>query len=168
MSLPDHNPSQSTIDELVRAMRTIRHIKHPARMVASDLTPSERHLLQSVAALIEGQGAARPGDVAARTRIRPSAVTPTIASLEARGLVRRQADPSDRRAVNIVLTDEGQATSARIRAAVEAQLAGLADRLGDADAREFARLVTLVADYFIEVNQPSLTEDSASVGDGCA
>lgn len=168
MSLADHIPPQSTIDELVRAMRTVRHIKHPARMVASDLTPSERHLLQSVAALIEEQGAARPSDVAARTRIRPSAVTPTIASLETRRLVKRQADPSDRRAVNIVLTDEGRATSERIRTAVEAQLAGLAERLGDADAREFARLVTIVADYFIEVNQPPLAEDSASVEDGRA
>lgn len=146
------NDQTPTVAELSRAMRTLRHIKHPARMVASDLTPSERHLLQSISWLSAERDHVRPSDLAQKSRIRPSAVSPTLAALEDRGLVERQGDPQDRRVVRIVLTDEGRATAERVRAAVDEQLAGLADHLGEKDSLEFARLVGLVADYFVDVN----------------
>jgi len=149
-----HKPiPQATIDELNRAMRVMRHIKHPARIVASDLTPSERHLLQTISYLAEASDIVRPSDVAERSRIRPSAVSPTLSSLEAKGLIERRGDTADRRVVSIVLTDEGVATSQRIKVAVEAQLEGLAVELGEDDARTFARLVTAVADYFAAQNR---------------
>lgn len=48
-------------------------------------------------------------DLARMADLNPGAMTRSLDKLEARGLIERQADPSDRRALNIHLTDAGKA-----------------------------------------------------------
>jgi DNA-binding MarR family transcriptional regulator len=51
-----------------------------------------------------------------KTAIDPSSMVAVIDELEARGLARRRADPADRRARQVFLTEQGEQTLKRIRA----------------------------------------------------
>ncbi|MFH8579332.1 MarR family transcriptional regulator [Streptomyces zaomyceticus] len=70
-----------------------------------------------------------------------SNVTGIIDRLEARSLVRREPDPSDRRVKNVVATDEGRDIIRRVREEMQATRGAL-DVL---DADESATLYTLLA-----------------------
>lgn len=70
-----------------------------------------------------------------------SNVTGIIDRLEARSLVRREPDPSDRRVKNVVATDEGRDVIRRVREEMQATRGAL-DIL---DADESATLHTLLA-----------------------
>ncbi|MFE1907250.1 MarR family winged helix-turn-helix transcriptional regulator [Streptomyces gardneri] len=70
-----------------------------------------------------------------------SNVTGIIDRLEARSLVRREPDPSDRRVKNVVATDEGRDIIRRVREEMQAT-SGALDTL---DAAESATLYDLLA-----------------------
>ncbi len=53
-------------------------------------------------------GACRAGFLAQQAKISPSTITEVVEDLVADGLVRREADPEDRRAVRVALTGEGR------------------------------------------------------------
>lgn len=77
------------------------------------------------------EGHLRMGQLAARaslvqTPLSPSRLSRLIAELEGRGLLRREAAPSDGRGVQISITEEGRAT---LREAQETHYRGLADHL---------------------------------------
>ncbi|WP_441247127.1 MarR family winged helix-turn-helix transcriptional regulator [Kitasatospora sp. McL0602] len=72
-----------------------------------------------------------------------SNVTGIVDRLEARGLVRREVAPADRRIKNVLLTEEGEETVRRIRADMLSGLTGL-DRLSDEDRHAFQALLTRV------------------------
>jgi len=64
--------------------------------------------------ILERRGPTRNSALGAKLGISPRSVTDAVDALEQDGLVRRESDPADRRAVLITLTDRG---SALIRAA---------------------------------------------------
>ncbi|MFI9122500.1 MarR family winged helix-turn-helix transcriptional regulator [Streptomyces bikiniensis] len=74
-----------------------------------------------------------------------SNVTGIVDRLEKRGLVRREADASDRRVKNVVLTAEGERVTDAIRARMRTTQEGL-DRLGDQDRK---RLYALLERVFV-------------------
>jgi DNA-binding MarR family transcriptional regulator len=79
-----------------------------------DLTVSEAVMLE-----LCGRGPARASDVARALGLTAAGATDALDRFEARGYVRRRADPDDRRAVQIVLTPAGrrilkQARSAKV------------------------------------------------------
>lgn len=53
-------------------------------------------------------GLSSPGDLARAVDIHPGAMTRLLDQLEKRGLIRRLADPDDRRALRVELTETGQ------------------------------------------------------------
>jgi DNA-binding MarR family transcriptional regulator len=55
-----------------------------------------------------------PGDLARSTMVTSGGMTKRLDRLEARGLVRREPDPDDRRGALISLTDEGRALVDRV------------------------------------------------------
>ncbi|MFF4696236.1 MarR family winged helix-turn-helix transcriptional regulator [Streptomyces chattanoogensis] len=69
-----------------------------------------------------------------------SNVTGIVDRLAARGLVRREADPSDRRVKRVILTEEGEETVRQIRSELMSNLTGL-EGLGEEDRRSFQRLL---------------------------
>ncbi|MFB6841039.1 MarR family winged helix-turn-helix transcriptional regulator [Streptomyces sp. NPDC056361] len=73
-----------------------------------------------------------------------SNMTGIIDRLEKRGLVRREADPSDRRVKNVILTPEGERVTDSIRAKMHTTHEGL-DRL---DAQDRHSLQTLLERVF--------------------
>ena len=83
------------------------------------------------------------------------AVGQTVETLESRGYLERARDLSDRRRVNLVLTDRGRAAANAARTAIEEVDRKLRDRVGS-DSIAHAR-ATLVA--LIEVKRESLERD---------
>jgi DNA-binding MarR family transcriptional regulator len=79
-----------------RITRRLRQTHAVGEMTSSEV---------SVLARLDHDGAASPGVLAEQERVRPQAMASTLATLEERGLVRREPDPDDgRRAVMTVTT----------------------------------------------------------------
>lgn len=76
----------------------------------------------SALATLSRYGPMRLGDLAAREGVAPPTLTRIVAALEESGLVVRQTDPDDRRAVLVAATDEGAALTAGVRSARSAAL----------------------------------------------
>ncbi len=97
------------------------------------LTPTKlAHL-----ATINREGPLPLGDLAALERVAPPTVTKVVKGLEAQGLVRREADPADKRVTLVRVTDEGRRTIAAIR---DRKDLWLATRLEELEPADLARL----------------------------
>jgi DNA-binding MarR family transcriptional regulator len=92
------------------------------------LSPS----LISALVTIERKGPVTLGQLAALERVKPPSVTRMVSALEQAGLVRRAADPLDRRVARLSLTAEGKRTVARSRTRKTAYLARRLHELDDA------------------------------------
>lgn len=94
--------------------------------------------LRQVAALRGIQeGAASPGELARLWRVTPAVITGILDRLERRNLVRREADPLDRRRLRLALTAEGE----QIGRHVDILLTGtLAEQLTTCTPDELAEL----------------------------
>lgn len=111
------------------------------------ITPAEMYAIMAVSRL-EGEGRkVRPGDIAKCGQATPSAVSQTLKSLEEKGLITRQRDKGDSRAVTVHLTKEGRAFSARGRELHEQMIDGVLTYLGSEDAEHFVRIMERLADF---------------------
>ncbi|MFJ6406867.1 MarR family winged helix-turn-helix transcriptional regulator [Streptomyces hydrogenans] len=72
-----------------------------------------------------------------------SNVTGIVDRLEARGLVRREPDPADRRVKNVIATDEGRDVIRRVREEMQATHGALDTLDADASATLYALLARL-------------------------
>lgn len=107
-----------------------------------DINPSHLRALQVLAR----HGAVRLRDLADHLRIAPRSATEVVDGLEARGLAHRQADPADRRAVLVELTDEGQRVMRAIRGARDTEAQALFARLSAADRTQLAQILGRLRD----------------------
>lgn len=82
-------------------------------------------------------GPARAGQLAHVSRLSPSAITETVEGLERDGLVRRESDPDDRRAVRVALTAEGRRQVQRFESAC---VAALTERLAPLTSTQRQRI----------------------------
>lgn len=83
-----------------------------------------------------------PGELARDMMMSPPAMTNRIDRLAKRGLVKRRADPDDRRALRVALTREGRALA---DAAVETHLKTEEALLADLSQQERDQLTNLLA-----------------------
>ncbi|ETT54299.1 MULTISPECIES: MarR family transcriptional regulator [unclassified Paenibacillus] len=83
----------------------------------------------------------------------PPTVTQLINSLEAKQMVERQADPSDRRVVRIKLTEQGKIITRRARDHMDATLHRMVEYLGEEESDQLAELLLKVY-AFMEDNPP--------------
>ncbi|TKR33673.1 MarR family transcriptional regulator [Luteimonas gilva] len=142
--------SGSTLGLLIRQVRDgiWAQMERELAQVGHDLTFSQYIAIKKLAG-----GTASVTDLARAAELNPGAMTRLLDKLEARGLVARVADPSDRRALHIHLTEAGMAIwrdvdqcGARVR---ERAMSGMSD-----SEREFlTRLLERVRDNL------TLTED---------
>lgn|GEM_PF-6596431 len=111
------------------------------------ITPAEMYAIMVVSRL-EGEGRkVRPGDIAKCGQATPSAVSQTLKSLEEKGLITRQRDKGDSRAVTVHLTKEGRAFSARGRELHEQMIDEVLTYLGPEDAEHLVRIVERLVDF---------------------
>ncbi|GLV59679.1 hypothetical protein KDH_65050 [Dictyobacter sp. S3.2.2.5] len=77
-------------------------------------------------------------------------ITQLLKGLEADGLIERENDPLDRRAVGVALTAKGELVTSRASEAFFASINGLIDYLGEEQSEQLAELLTKVYIYFNE------------------
>ncbi len=83
-------------------------------------------------------------DLARWAQVNPGAMTRLLDKLETRGLLRRIADPNDRRALHIVLTDAGQAIWSDIQHCGERVRARAVQGMDDGEREQLFRLLNQV------------------------
>lgn len=103
----------------------------------------------------------RMSDLAAQTTLSASGLTRAVDRLEAAGLVRREACPSDRRGAFAALTDAGEA---RLLEALPIHVAQLEEAFAGFDPDELAQLTALLRRLRDTVNP----EAAAASGPGVA
>ena len=111
-------------------MRLARRLRQQAE---GEVTPT----LLSALSTVERTGPLSLGELAAAERVQPPTVTRAVARLEELGLVRREADPADRRVSRVQVTPEGRRYVQRSRTRKDAYLA---QRLRSLDPTEQALL----------------------------
>ena len=84
------------------------------------------------------------GDLAAIESVQPPTMTKVLAALVDRGLITRDADESDKRAVRLAVTPAGLAVVEAERQARDAWLSGVLDGLDDAQREALARAVPVL------------------------
>lgn len=85
-------------------------------------------------------------DLAERLRIAPRSATEVVDQLQQKGLVRRDADPSDRRATLLVATDAGEQLFAEVSANRRDKSNEYFARLSDEDRAQLARILGKLRD----------------------
>ncbi|RII11710.1 HTH-type transcriptional repressor NicR [Streptomyces sp. YIM 130001] len=127
-----HGDDVAAVNSLRSAtMRIARRLKH--QRVDESLSPTEMSVLGTLARC----GSATPGELARMEHVQPPSMTRIVALLEAKGLVRLEPHPEDRRQKVVSQTETAEAMLEESRRKRNAWLAGLAESL---DEDEWAKL----------------------------
>ena len=117
------SPQQRLVLTVLHASSTMLS-SHRALLKPHGVTPEQFNILR----ILNGaDGAMSLADVASRMIDRNSNTSRLIDKLLAKGLVQRVTCPSDRRRVEITLTDEGQRTTKHLSLLMDETLAALVD-----------------------------------------
>ncbi len=126
---------------LVRAARGQRRRWREA-LTPWDLSPHHVRALR----VVTDRSGTRLSELAEALRIAPRSATEVADALQARGLVERTSDPTDRRAVVLTPTEEGRRVQAEIAAARAADNRDLFARLDADDRATLARILRTLAE----------------------
>ena len=113
-----------------------------------DITPAHLRALRTLAR----HGTMRLSELSDRLQIAPRTATEVVDALQARGLVRRRADPGDRRAILAEVAEHGSGVLAAIRATRGAEAERILGRLSPAERAELARILSKLRNQ--EINGP--------------
>ncbi|MBF4995026.1 MarR family transcriptional regulator [Arthrobacter gandavensis] len=142
--MPRSSADSATLGELMHAAFRGLRGRWMKQLAPFDLTPHQFRALNA-AARRGNDGGLRLKDLAESLRIAPRSATEVVDQLEAKNLVHREPDPSDRRATLITLTEQG----ARIRSEVREDRARQADEyfaaLSAEDRAELERILGQLA-----------------------
>ncbi|CAL9481054.1 MarR family winged helix-turn-helix transcriptional regulator [Streptomyces albus] len=108
-------------------MRLSRRLKH--QRVDESLSPTEMAVLGTLARC----GSATPSELARKEHVQPPSMTRIVAMLEAKGLVRLEAHPEDRRQKVVTQTEQAESMLAAARTKRNAWLAQLVRELDEDD-----------------------------------
>jgi DNA-binding MarR family transcriptional regulator len=127
-------------DLLHRLTKRLRRAQ-AERLAPLGLTPAQERALRMIA---RGDEPPRMTELADRLGIVPRSLTPVIDALEEAGLVRREIDPRNRRAILLRLTDRGTAVRDDLREARRRAAEDLFAPLSAADRKTLADLLALL------------------------
>jgi DNA-binding MarR family transcriptional regulator len=108
-----------------------------AAFAAYDVTPSQVRAIR----VLDAHGGVRAKELADHLRIAPRSATEVVDALEAKGLVSRSPDPSDRRATLVALTDRGHELSEEVRRARGVESERMFQRLTGTDRADLSRIL---------------------------
>jgi DNA-binding MarR family transcriptional regulator len=128
---------ESLADAFGAVARQLRE-KSAETLAPWGITPAHLRALRTLAR----HGTMRLSELSDHLQIAPRTATEVVDALQARGLVRRRADPADRRAILVEVTERGTAMLAEIRAARGTEASRVFGRLGPADRAELARILS--------------------------
>ena len=104
----------------------------------------------------ERGGSVLPGDVSHEMRVSSARIAATLNKLEAKGLITRRIDTSDRRKILVEITREGVDLASKHRRIIIDDTAKILFLLGERDAREYVRLTGKLADI-VSGKYPSIS-----------
>jgi DNA-binding MarR family transcriptional regulator len=104
----------------------------------------------SALSTVERMGPLTLGDLASAEKVQPPTMTPIVARLEAEGLIRRDADPGDRRVALITLGRRGRQLLDRNRSRKTAYLAQRLRSLTSEEREVIGRAVGLLERFVSE------------------
>jgi DNA-binding MarR family transcriptional regulator len=107
-----------------------------------DITPAHLRALRT----LRRHGTMRLSELSDHLHIAPRSTTEVVDALEARDLVRRRADPGDRRATLVEVTERGTDVLAAIRDTRGTEAGRVFGRLSPPDRADLARLLALLRD----------------------
>jgi DNA-binding MarR family transcriptional regulator len=122
LSEDDRAAVNSLRSAVMRLSRRLRHQRVDESLSATEM---------SVLATLTRCGSATPGELARKEHVQPPSMTRIVAMLEAKGLVRRDPHPDDRRQVVVRQTEQAEAMLVESRRKRSAWLAQLTERLTD-------------------------------------
>ena len=102
-----------------------------------DITPAHLRALRA----LKRHGTMRLSELSEHLHIAPRSTTEVVDALESRGLIRRRADPGDRRATLVEVTEQGVSVLEAIRAARGTEAERVFGRLSPADRADLARIL---------------------------
>ena len=132
---------ESLADAFGAVARQLRD-KSAETLAPWDITPAHLRALR----MLSRHGTMRLSELSDRLQVAPRTATAVVDALEARGLVRRRADPGDRRAILVEVTEHGVAILAEIRATRRTEAGRIFGRLSPADRAELARILSKLRD----------------------
>jgi DNA-binding MarR family transcriptional regulator len=107
-----------------------------------DITPAHLRALRT----LRRHGTMRLSELSDHLHIAPRSTTEVVDALEASAMVRRRADPGDRRATLVEVTEHGADVLAAIRDTRGAEAGRVFGRLAPADRAELTRILGLLRD----------------------
>jgi DNA-binding MarR family transcriptional regulator len=134
--------------DLFQLMKQFPRIRYKPYSI-DGLTPGEQTLLMVLIMNFDGsREALTVTAVSNRLQITPAGVTHLLNPLEETGHIERLQDPNDRRIVRVGLTDKGKKAAGLLMKAVQEQLGGLVNHLGEEDSRTLIRLMSKAIEFF--------------------
>jgi DNA-binding MarR family transcriptional regulator len=118
------------------------HEKSAETLAPWDITPAHLRALRTLAR----HGTMRLSELSDHLQIAPRTATEVVDALQARDLVRRRADPRDRRATLVEVTEYGASILAEIRATRGTEAGRIFGRLSPADRADLARILNELRD----------------------
>jgi len=107
-----------------------------------DITPAHLRALR----MLKRHGTVRLSVLSDHLHIAPRSTTEVVDALESRGLVRRRADPGDRRATLVEVTEQGTGVLDAIRAARGTEAERVFGQLSETDRADLARILRKLRD----------------------
>jgi DNA-binding MarR family transcriptional regulator len=142
-------------DAVARLRRAMRRAAR-ATVPENPLSVAQLELL----ACLGDHPEARPSEVARLLKLAPNTVTTLVTGLDRLGMVRREDNPTDRRAIRLTLTGEGAAALGRWQRTNEGILeraqAGLTSGQRDALRDALPALSRLIAEIDAQAEQPGV------------
>ena len=99
-------------------------------------------------------GACSPGKLAPMLHVSAARITKMLSSLESKQLIVRENDPTDKRRVNVRLTNSGSNAVRTVQAQAMAHAQELFENLGEEDSQEFLRIVNKILSFEEMVDEP--------------
>ena len=130
-------PAESLGDQFGAVARRLRAASM-ASLAAWDVTPSQ---MRAIRVLAHAEGGVRSSELAQHLHIAPRSATEVVDTLEVKGLVTRNPDPTDRRATLVTLTSRGLELVDGVRRARGLESEKLFDGLSATDRAHLARIL---------------------------
>ena len=137
----DPASDESLSEALGDVARRLRE-KSAETLAPWDITPAHLRALR----MLNRHGTMRLSTISDRLQIAPRTATEVVDALQARDLVRRRADPGDRRATLVEVTEHGADVLAEIRATRGTEAGRVFARLSPADRAELATILSKLRD----------------------
>ncbi|MBM7566591.1 MarR family winged helix-turn-helix transcriptional regulator [Paenibacillus sacheonensis] len=164
----EHNHPPPAAHELMRALRNLRQLPWNGRNPIENCTPSETMTLFSIRRATEGNSTGvKASELSSMLNVASPTITQSVNLLVAKGLLQRNADPHDRRAVRITLTEEGERLTGLAHAAMQERMTALVSHLGSDRVHLLVELLNDVAAFYQDGEGGSKSGDETLFKPGC-